>query len=57
MEFLFKNLIVWQKALALTKLAYCLAKQFPAEERYALELDYVGGDRRSRSTVERRRKW
>ena len=37
MEFLFKNLIVWQKAMELAKLVYCLVKQFPAEERYALE--------------------
>ena len=36
MEFLFKNLIVWQRALELTKLVYGFAKQFPAEERYAL---------------------
>lgn len=52
MEFLFKNLIVWQKAMELAKLVYCLVKQFPAEERYALELGYVGGDSGSRSTMD-----
>ena len=36
MEFLFKKLIVWQKAIELTKLVYGLVKRFPAEERYAL---------------------
>ena len=36
MEFLFKNLIVWQKAMELVKLVYGLAKCFPVEERYAL---------------------
>lgn len=36
MEFLFKNLIVWQKAMELTKLVYAVARQFPVEEKYAL---------------------
>ena len=36
MEFLFKNLIVWQKAMELAKLVYGVAKRFPVEERYAL---------------------
>lgn len=36
MEFLFKNLIVWQKAMELTKLVYGLVRQFPNDERYAL---------------------
>ena len=36
MEFVFKNLIVWQKAMELAKLAYGLVRQFPAEEKYAL---------------------
>ena len=36
MEFIFKNLIVWQKAMELTKLVYGLVRKFPAEERYAL---------------------
>ena len=36
MEFLFKNLIVWQKAMELAKLVYGLVRQLPAEERYAL---------------------
>jgi len=35
-EFLFKNLIVWQKAMELTKLVYRLARQLPSDERYAL---------------------
>lgn len=36
MEFLFKNLIVWQKAMELTKMVYALIRRFPVEERYAL---------------------
>ena len=36
MEFIFKNLIVWQKAMELTRLVYVLVRRFPAEERYAL---------------------
>ena len=36
MEFLFRKLIVWQKAIELTRLVYAVAKKFPAEERYAL---------------------
>ena len=36
MEFLFKNLIVWQKAMELAKLVYGLVRQLPTEERYAL---------------------
>ena len=36
MEFVFKNLIVWQKAMELTKLVYAVARQFPVEEKYAL---------------------
>ena len=36
MEFLFKNLIVWQKAMELAKLVYGLVRQLSAEERYAL---------------------
>ena len=36
MEFLFKNLIVWQKAMELVKLVYGLVRQLPDEERYAL---------------------
>ena len=34
MEFLFKNLIVWQNAMELAKLVYGLVRQLPAEERY-----------------------
>ena len=36
MEFLFKNLIVWQKAVELVKEVYGLIRQLPSEERYAL---------------------
>ena len=36
MEFLFKNLIVWQKAMKMAKLVYDLVRGFPVEERYAL---------------------
>lgn len=35
-DFLFKKLVVWQKALELTRLVYAVIKEFPAEERYAL---------------------
>jgi len=35
-SFIFKNLLVWQKAVELTKLVYGLVRQLPAEERYAL---------------------
>jgi len=34
--FLFKKLIVWQKAMTLARLAYAVAKKFPVEERFAL---------------------
>lgn len=33
---MFKNLIVWQKAMELVKAAYALSKRFPSDERYAL---------------------
>ena len=33
---MFKNLIVWQKAMELVKAVYAVSKAFPAEERYAL---------------------
>ena len=36
MDFLFKNLIVWQRAMQFAKLVYGLVKQLPVEERYAL---------------------
>lgn len=36
MEFLFKNLVVWQKSMELVKRVYALVKTFPVEERYAL---------------------
>ena len=36
MEFLFKNLIVWQKAVELVKEVYGLIQRLPPEERYAL---------------------
>lgn len=44
-EFLFKNLIVWQKAMELTKMVYALIRRFPVEERYAL------GDQLRRAVV------
>lgn len=36
MEFLFKNLVVWQKSMELVKRVYALVRTFPVEERYAL---------------------
>ena len=33
---MFKDLLVWQKAMELVKAVYALSKAFPAEERYAL---------------------
>jgi len=36
MEFLFKKLVVWQKAIQLVRMVYQMIKKFPAEERYAL---------------------
>ena len=33
---MFKNLIVWQKAMELVRAVYALSKAFPADERYAL---------------------
>ena len=36
MEFLFRKLIVWQKAMEMTRLVYAVAKRFPVEERFAL---------------------
>ena len=33
---MFKNLIVWQKAMELVKAVYALGKAFPADERYSL---------------------
>ena len=33
---MFKDLIVWQKAMELVKAVYVLTKAFPADERYAL---------------------
>jgi len=35
-DFIFKKLIVWQKAMELTRLVYGIVKQFPADERFAL---------------------
>ena len=32
----YKDLLVWQKGMALTKLVYLLTQKFPAEERYGL---------------------
>lgn len=36
MEGIFKELIVWQKAMELVREVYRLSKQFPADERFAL---------------------
>ena len=33
---MFKNLIVWQKAMELVKAVYAVSKAFPIDERYAL---------------------
>ena len=33
---MFKNLVVWQKAMKLVREVYSLTKSFPADERYAL---------------------
>ena len=33
---MFKDLIVWQRAMELVKAVYALSKAFPADERYAL---------------------
>ena len=33
---MFKNLIVWQKAMELVKAVYALSKRLPPDERYAL---------------------
>ena len=33
MDFLFKDLIVWQRAMQFAKLVYGLVKQLPVEER------------------------
>ena len=35
-DFLFKDLIIWQRAMQFAKLVYGLVKQLPVEERYAL---------------------
>ena len=34
--FLFKKLIVWQKAMSLARLVYAVARSLPSEERYGL---------------------
>ena len=31
-DFIYRNLIVWQKAMAFSKLVYDLVRAFPAEE-------------------------
>ena len=33
---MFKNLIVWQKAMELVRAVYAISKAFPSDERYAL---------------------
>ena len=35
-DFIYKRLIVWQKAMVFWKLVYAEVKKFPVEERYAL---------------------
>ena len=35
-DFIYKRLIVWQKAMMFWKLVYAEVKKFPVEERYAL---------------------
>ena len=35
-NFIYRNLIVWQKAMAFSKLVYGLVRAFPVEEKYAL---------------------
>ena len=32
----FRSLVVWQRAIDLVRMVYAVAKNFPAEERYAL---------------------
>ena len=34
--FLFKKVIVWQKAMSLARLVYAVARSLPSEERYGL---------------------
>jgi len=35
-NFSYRNLIVWQKSMAFSKLVYAMVRSFPVEERYAL---------------------
>lgn len=35
-DFIYRNLIVWQKAMAFSKLVYDLVRLFPVDERYGL---------------------
>lgn len=35
-DFLYRNLIVWQKAMQLVRIVYSLVKAFPADEKFAL---------------------
>jgi len=35
-NFIYRNLIVWQKAMAFSKTVYGIVRLFPQEERYAL---------------------
>lgn len=35
-KMLYRNLIVWQKAMRFVELVYAIVRKFPAEERYAL---------------------
>ena len=35
-DFCYRKLIVWQKAMELSRLVYALVRKFPVEEKYAL---------------------
>jgi len=35
-NFLYRNLIVWQKAMQFSKIVYSFVRMFPAEEKFAL---------------------
>ena len=38
----FRNLEIWKKAIELTKLIYKITDDFPATEKYALNLKFNG---------------
>ena len=35
-DFSYRNLIVWQKSMQLSRLVYAIVRKFPTDERYAL---------------------